>query len=187
MLAASACQAGIVWNELLEGDLSGDRFAPTSLLVAAGSNELLGVMAGATGGPGGTIDRDYFTITIPSGHVLSSIVLGVYISPDFSAFLGIQPGTVFPDDPDAVIPSDLLGWTHFGPIEEGTDLLPMMGMNGQGFSPPLPPGVYSFWAQQTDDYTDYALNFVVEEVPTPGSVAVVWYAAAFIARRRKKR
>lgn len=190
MVTAGACQGGILWNELFQGDLSGDRFAPTPLSVSAGSNELFGILAGATGGPDGTIDRDYYTITIPAGHVLAAIVLGAYLSPDFAAFIAVQPGGIFPNDPDSVIPSDLLGWTHFGPIDEGSDLLPGMGMRGQGFTPPLPEGTYSFWAQQTDDYTDYAMDFVVEEVPGPGAgtaLAAVGMGALGGRRRRAAR
>jgi len=185
--SAGRSHAGIIWNEQFDGDLSDDRFAPTTLQVAAGDNELLGILAGATGGPEGGIDRDYYTFTIPDGHALTAIVLTAYLSPDFTAFLGVQPGAVFPDDPNTVIPSDLLGWVHFGPIDVGTDLLPEMGFHGQGFTPPLPAGTYSFWTQQTDDYTDYAMIFVIEEVPAPTSCLIAGALGTMIGVRRARR
>ena len=46
---------------------------------------------------------------------------------------------------------DLLGWTHYSEDEIGTDILPAMGegQGAQGFVPPLGPGTYSVWVQET--------------------------------------
>ena len=55
--------------------------------------------------------------------------------------------------------------------------------NGQGFSPPLQPGTYSFWAQQTDDFTEYVLRFVVD-IPAPASAALLG-APLLMPRRRR--
>src|SRR5215210_758055 len=158
-LLAGASQGGVIWNESVQGDLSDNRFAPTHLPLAPGSNELFGVLSGANSQG---FDRDYYSITIPDGYVLYHIVLELYFSTDFAAFVAVQPGPIFPDDPETVSPGDLLGWAHFGPDEQSMDLLAIMGTNGQGFTPPLPAGTYSFWAQQIDDFTEYAFDFVVE-------------------------
>jgi len=88
----------------------------------------------------GIIDRGYFSITIPQGYALSQLILEQYFSADPVAFIGIQPGPIFPNDPATVNPSDLLGWMHFGVDDVGADLLPLMGANGQGFVPPLSGG-----------------------------------------------
>jgi hypothetical protein len=180
-ILAGSVRADVVYNEMVQGDISDDRFAPTQLTLSPGSNDLFGIMSG---GNKKGIDRDYFSITIPEGHVLAQLILGVYSSPDFAAFIAIQPGPVFPNDPDTVGPDDLMGWAHFGPAEKWQDLLPIMGANGQGFTPPLPAGTYTFWAQQTDDYTDYALDFVVE-VPAPASAAIVMMSLGLAVRRRR--
>jgi hypothetical protein len=184
-LLASVAHADVIWVESVQGDLSDDRFAPTHLQVGPGENELFGILSGANGQGG--IDRDYYSITVPDGYVLSHIVLDAYYSPDFAAFIGIQPGPIFPNDPETVHPGDLLGWMHFGPDDVNMDLLPIMGSHGQGFTPPLAAGTYTFWAQQLDDYTEYDLNFVVE-VPGPtGAVVMVGAPLVMVARRRRGR
>lgn len=173
-----------MWNEFTQGDLSDDRFAPTPFVLNPGSNVLFGVIDGDDGQ--GNIDRDYFSLTIAEGYTLSRIDLLVYLSDDFAAFVGVQPGPIFPNDPDTVEPGDLLGWTLFGPSDIGADLLPMIGSNGQTFAPPLPAGTYSFWAQQIDSFTEWVPDFVVEPVPAPGGVVLVGVAGlATLSRRRR--
>jgi hypothetical protein len=176
-------RADVMWIESVQGDLSDNRFAPTHLLIAPGPNELYGILSG--GNDQGGLDRDYFSITVPDGYVLSQIVLDAYYSPDYAAFLGVQPGPIFPNDPDTVQPGDLLGWTHFGPDQLNMDLLPIMGSHGQGFTPPLPAGTYSFWAQQLDDYTEYDLDFVVD-VPAPSGAGLIVAPLLMLGRRRRR-
>lgn len=173
---------GQLWNEFVQGDLSDNRFAPTPLSLVPGSNQLIGSMAGDLGG--GNVDRDYFSITVPPGHVLSQIVCEQYFSLDPVAFLGIQPGPTFPNDPNTVEPGDLLGWIHLSIDHVGVDILPVMGFEGQGFVPPLPAGVYSFWAQQLGEPTDYVLDFVVQ-VPAPSSAIVAGLVGMALVRRRR--
>src|SRR5687767_4432107 len=100
---AGPARADVIYNEMVQGDISDDRFAPTQLTLSPGSNDLFGIMSG---GNKKGVDRDYFSITIPEGHVLAQLILGVYSSPDFAAFIAIQPGPVFPNDPDTVGPDD---------------------------------------------------------------------------------
>jgi hypothetical protein len=167
LTSPSPVRAAVLWNELASGDLSGDRFNPTQFTLNPGDNELFGILAGDDGQGG--YDRDYYSVTVPAGHVLSQAVLTLYSSPDFKSFIGIQPGPIFPNDPDTVEPEDLLGWEHFGPDHQDADLLALMGVNGQGFVPPLAAGTYTLWAQQIDDFTEYTLDFIVE-VPEPVSM-----------------
>lgn len=184
LAAVPMANADIVYDETGR-DLSGDRFAPTLILIHPGDNTLIGIIDGDDGT--GRIDRDYYTFTVPAGHHLAEIRLNDYLSVDFAAFYGIQPGTVFPDDPETVRPGDLLGWTLFGPNQVGDDLLPLMGANGQTFTPPLPSGDYAFWCQQLDNYTEYAMTFVVEPVPSPGACSmVVCLVGGAVARRRRR-
>ncbi|GJQ30487.1 MAG: hypothetical protein HBSAPP03_23710 [Phycisphaerae bacterium] len=182
LAATHAAHAQILWNEFTQGDLSGDRFHPTPFNLAEGSNILFGVMTGDDGT--GTIDRDYFSITIPQGHVLARIDLLLYLSDDFAAFAGIQPGPIFPNDPDTVLPGDLLGWVVFGFDHEGQDLLAEMSLNGQTFTPPLPAGTYTLWAQQLDSFTEWTPDFVVEPVPAPATLALAALGVMAMRRRR---
>jgi hypothetical protein len=181
--AAEAARADVLYDEGMQGDLSGDRFAPTRFELAPGSWQLFGIMAGED--PNGNIDRDYFTVVVPTGHVLRAVFLDGYFSPDFAAFMAIQPGAIFPNDPETVMPDDLMGWTHFGPSHIGSDLLLLMGANGQGFIPPLPAGSYTFWGQQQADYTEYVARFEVEAVPGPAGVVVLAGLALGCRRRRQ--
>lgn len=182
--AAPAASATVLWNEMTNGDFSGDRLAPTPLTLSLGDNELFGIVGGNPGM--GDADLDYFRITIPAGLQLSSLFLDFYESPDFVAFLGVQAGPIFTVDPVDASDELLLGWTHFGPSQVGHDLLPLMGVHGTGFTPPLPAGTYTFWAQQLDDYTDWTGRFVVTEIPAPApAVAMILGLSAITPRRRR--
>lgn len=181
LTAPSAARANDLWIELIHGDLSDDRFAPTPFTLVEGNNYLYGVMTGAF--PDGGYDIDYFSVTVPEGFQLDALYLDHYDSTDFAAFLGIQPGPIFPNDPGDVAPSDLMGWLHMGPQHIGQDLFPIMSSMGYGFTTPLPAGVYSFWAQQIDDYTDWTGNFVVSAVPEPSSGACLLILGALACAR----
>lgn len=178
---AAAARADLLWNEPSQGDLSNNRLQPTAFNLNLGSNELIGFLAGGASGP---IDLDYFSVTIPAGMQLAHMNLLDYLSVDQVAFIAIQPGPIFPDDPENVSPGDLMGWLHVGSENVGTDILTSMGTHGIGFTPPLPSGTYSFWMQQTDDPTDYLMDFVV--VPAPGSFALLALAPTVLARSRRR-
>ncbi len=182
-LVAAARAQPVIWDEFTQGDLSNDRFHPTPLAPPLGESQLVGSLDGDTGTG---IDRDYYSITIPQGQVLSQLVLEQYFSDDPVSFIAIQPGPVFPNDPATVNPGDLMGWMHFGPEDVGLDLLPLMGANGQGFTPPLGAGVYTFWAQQTGEPTTYLLDFVVT-VPGPSGAAVLGATPLLMRGRRRRR
>lgn len=176
-------RADVFWNEPSQGDLSNDRFNPTPFTLHAGSNQLIGFLAGDDGTGTGTFDRDYYSITIPAGLQLSEINCQAYFSIDNFAFIAIQPGPTFPNDPTTTNPGDLFGWHHLNISDVGLDILPIIGSNGQGFIPPLPAGTYSFWSQQMDDPTDYLLEFVVTPTPAPAAAPLLFLAAALRPRR----
>ena len=169
---------------MTNGDLSGNRLAPTPLTLSLGDNELFGIVGGNPGM--GDSDLDYFSITIPTGLQLSNLFLDHYESPDLAAFLGMQAGPIFTVDPVDATSDVLLGWTHFGPGQIGQDLLAIMSTQGIGFTPPLSSGTYTFWAQQLDDYTDWTGRFVVTEIPSPAAVvAVIMGMPVALPRRRR--
>ena len=79
-----------------------------------------------------------------------------------------------------------MGWAHFGASRVGEDLLGMMGGNGIGFTPPIPSGIYTFWDQQLDDYTDWTGRFVVTEIPGPSALVGLTLAGmGWMSRRRR--
>ena len=179
-LAASA-SAVPIWTEGVDGDLSNDRLAPTSL----------GVLGNGTHGISGTTvvgDRDYFTIVIPSGSVLSQIVLTQFDQPLELAFLAVQSGTTITVDPLAPSAATLLGWVHPSAALLGTDILDDMGAGGGaiGFLPPLGSGTYSFWLQQTGGAViGYGFDFVVVPEPAAAVMLALGLAGLAVAGRRR--
>ena len=74
ILAGAICgtsPAGVIYTETINGDVSNSGLNPTVVTVALGSNSLFGT----TGNPGTGIDRDYLTLTVPNGLMLSSITV----------------------------------------------------------------------------------------------------------------
>jgi hypothetical protein len=183
MLACAAgASAGVTWNETVNGDLSDNWLAPSSAALGLGSN----TVAGTTGERSdGSVDRDYITIFIPAGLILSEIIHVDYFSNDQVAFMGVQPGATMPD-PDLVTASSLLGWSLFGPSTVGTDMfngLSVPRYPGGGFVPMVEgPATYTFWIQQTGESTLYEFDFVT--VPTPGVAGLV-LGGLLAARRRR--
>jgi len=171
--------AAVIHDEALAGDLADDGLLPSPLTLAPGSNQVLGTM----GFIGTDLDRDYFTLTVPTGTVLSKIVLlpGSEVSIGVS-FLGLQAGNAFTIPPDTTTAAGMLGWTHYtDPGPGGTDLLPAMSVpnaGSSGFESPLGAGDYSFWVQDFDGPATYGFDFVV--TPLPGSVPLLLSGLALL-------
>lgn len=149
LFSTSALAAG--YNERKLGDLSDDGLAPTLVKLKLGNNVITGKYGTKTTPDGNVTDRDYFKIKILDGQQLSAIVL----EPETDiggnvSFIGVQRGKQVTVPPVGGTPEDLLGWTHYGTADEGTDLLPAIcdGAGAQGCTPPLGPGTYSFWIQE---------------------------------------
>jgi hypothetical protein len=141
--SSASCWAAVVWDEGIQGDLSGDRSAPTSLSFSAGSNELIATSSGG--------DIEYVTFAIPAGQQLNSVILSSYSGLDGTAFFGLQKGATFTEPPNGTVVGNLLGYTHFGPAvgNVGGDILSQAGSGAgaQGFTPPLAADSYSVWLQ----------------------------------------
>ncbi len=162
--AASCCAAVTGYDESVSGDLSNSGATPTAVTVAAGSNIIMGTTGRTT-----AVDRDYFTITIPSGHELYAIVelAGTSVGGAVS-FIGAQAGPQVTVATNAKDATGLLGWWHYGPVTTDTDILPAMSIpaaNSSGFSVPLGAGTYSFWIQDFGAGTfKYAFDFRIRPV-----------------------
>jgi hypothetical protein len=191
LAAAGTARAADGWNEAVDGDLSNDGLAPTVVTVAAGTQAIIGTTGRAVAG--GPVDRDYFTLTVPAGHVLESIVVLPGTVPIFDgSFIGVMNGTQFTVPPDTQSAAGLLGWTLFGENQIGDDLLNFMAtpnFGSTGFTPPLPAGSYTFWVQETGVGTaTYGLAFTVTAVPeAPTALALLGGLAMLSAALRRRR
>lgn len=179
LASVGLASAQVIWNESVNGDLSGDRFNPNNFNLGLGNNEIIGSMGGA--------DKEYVHFHLSSGMQLSQVRLVSYVSNDDFAFIGVQAGNTLTEDPSNANAANLLGYTLYGSSQVGTDILPAIGMGSGsiGFTGPLTGSDYTFWIQQTGDPTDYRFNFVV--TPEPTSLAALGLFSALIVRRRTRR
>jgi PEP-CTERM motif-containing protein len=185
--AATGAHAAVVYDESVNGDLSGDRLNPTTINLLPGVNSLI-----ATTGFSTVQDEEYFRIDLPPSGQLTNVLLQSYSGDNGLMFIGVEKGFQFsfsPDDAFAHI-GDLLGWTHFGPNngnQIGDDLLPAIGMGGgaKGFTPPLSFPPYTFWIQQYDSDTKYQLDFVVAAVPEPATWILMVLGIALLVSARQ--
>lgn len=160
--AGANARAATVHDEVVNGDLSGDRFNPTPLAVALGSNTVLATSV--------RDDLEYFRFTVPPGRALTAINVNRATA---LAFIAVQRGTQFTEPPTGTVTSQLLGYAHFGPVS-ATDT-PENILDDIGAAPgtirftgPLPAGDYVFWAQETAlTPTSYTLDFQISNVPVP--------------------
>ena len=178
--AWSATARAAAWSESTNGDLSGNRSAPSALNLTVGSNTITGTT--------GSGDLDYLRVNVPAGGRIQSFFLRSYSGNDATSFIGLQQGTTFTSDPNSGNTSNLLGYTHFGTSagNVGRDLLPAMGtaFGAQGFTPPLSGSSYTFWIQQLGSTTSYQFDAVV--TPEPGSAALLGCAGVMVLRRRRR-
>lgn len=166
--AASSGWSATIYNEAVSGDLSNNGLTPTSLLLATGSNQILG-----TTGRGTAVDRDYFTLSVPAGFVISQIVELAGTQAGGVSFFGIQAGAQITVPPTAATADGLLGWWHYESATSNTDILPDLripSLGSSGFSD-LNSGTYAFWVQDfTAGSYNYAFDLVVTPTPEPATV-----------------
>lgn len=162
LLALSPTAVAGDWNEGVDGDISDDRLAPTTINLAAGSNLVSASQQGNAFGR----DVDYLTTVVPTGGQLSQLIVTGYVENVVGnlAFLGLQEGATFTVDFDSAKAGDLLGGTVIGNFSVASDILPISGLLGGsiGFTPPLPAGTYTWWFNQTGDPSTVDLDFVVD-------------------------
>jgi len=195
LLAACIVPLGTVralnWNELNDGDLSGDGNAPTFITFTDGSNLIEGTM-GSLGGIG-PMDADVWTFTIAAGYYLTGINLVSYSAPTnpHNSFMAIDDAaTISMSDPSLHLSNGL--WTEqldgfgntFTNLMAILDAGPQFG--GTGFNGPLPSGTYTFWVQEGSEQIQYCIDFVVSPVPEPGSCLLVAVAGLLMLRRRRR-
>ena len=140
--------AAVVYDESVNGDLSNDENAPTTLSFSVGSNQLLGSV--------GVNDRDdYFNFIIAPGQTVDSIILDSYVS---SGQTQTQSSSI--DAWAFFIPFQFPGFSGtFGINDIGNEI-------GLGV---LPPGSYSFLLNEGGfaAVADYTFSFNVSSSPVP--------------------
>ncbi len=168
----SSSRANIVYDESVNGDFSNNGLLPTTVTLGAGWNTIMGTTGRGSSG----VDRDYFTVTVPTNWSLSSIteVAGTNVGGAVS-FIGLEWGNQLTLPTNTATANGLLGWTHYGPTSMDIDLEPAMSMpaNGSsGFTDPLGAGTYTFWIQDFNQGSfNYAFALAVTPVPEPSTYA----------------
>ena len=179
LLAAPAARAA-VWNEAVQGEISGNRNSPSLLPLTVGTNTIT-----ATTGGG---DLEYLRLSVPAGGRIDSLTLQDYSGNDGIAFIGLQQGTTFTVDANSAAPGDMLGYAHFGTFagNVGSNLLPAMGTapGAQGFSPPLTGSNYTLWIQQLGSPSTYTFSVMVTPEPAGGMLVAAVAGLACLRRRR---
>lgn len=205
VLASSGC-AAVIWDESVDGLLSPNYNNPTAFTLAPGISSVIGIVgtdgSAITPTPNAN-SQDFLSVTIPAGYQLSSYVCSYWYSPggDDTGFTGVVQGPTFVQN--IFNPANFLGWTHVGTgtfddpqdgelpvITIGDNLLPIMGGNfynygAQGFTGPLPSGVYTFLMQQQDADNYYQLDFGVTAVPEPAAIGLLACGAILAMQRRR--
>jgi len=175
-LSASSALASN-WDESVDGDISGDRLAPSQVTLTSLSQVTGTVIAG---------DLDY--ITVHATYGIQAIVLDSFVSTDDLAFIAIQAGSTFTEPPTGTVVGNLLGYAHMS-LPTGQDLLPVMlsgpGAAGNNFPPGtnfLPVGD-TLWIQQTGAQSvGYSLRFV----PEPATWALFALGLGALVTRRRR-
>lgn len=180
---SSLAQAATLYNETINGDISGNRASPTLRTLGLGSND---VFATSQGG-----DQEYLTLIVPNGMALRNLFLRADVPSSFdqTAFIAMASGSPFPFDPAfAGSANGTLGWAHFSPFMVGQDLFPTMrtsDLGSSGFGSQLPAGTYSFAIQQLGTSVTYQFDFATVAVPEPASIGLLAAAALLPLRRRR--
>lgn len=169
------------YDESVNGDMSNDRTAPSSLTLQSGPG-LVNLLSGTTVAG----DLDYITIHAPTG--IANIRLTQFDSTDDIAFMAIQAGSTFTEPASGPDITKLLGWAHISlPVPQ--EMLPILGTasGAIGFPAPytLPGGDYTLWIQQTGPQT-VGFTFEIIAVPEPGLLLLASVALAGLAVTRRR-
>jgi len=186
LLSVATSGFAATWDEGANGTvnpLSNNYMAPTPFTFTTGSNTIKGRV---------TANQDYITFTVPAGSVISSLTLDSYTTSGTAAnvsFFAIAPGSSSPIAPPGATAAGLLGWILFNASNIGSNILPTIGTAGSGatgFTPPLPPGTYTFWIQDTAQTVDYQISFNITATPAAPVVKVTGKAKITTTKTKVK-
>jgi hypothetical protein len=168
------------------GGFSSNGLSPTVLTFSVGSNQIFG-----SNGAGANSVRDYVTFTVPSGLFLTAINMLDTTPLGSIGFIGSEAGNQLTLPANTTTATGLLGWRHYVLTDRGTDILPFMAVpaNGSsGFTPPLSPGSYTLWIQDSSPGTfNYGFDVQLSAVPEPATWGPALAALAVAVALRQKR
>jgi hypothetical protein len=193
------------WNEGINGDLSNNQAAPSTLALTVGSN----FIDGSVGNGAASDSQDWIAVTVPAGAFMTTYINTAYGGADQQGFTGFQFGSSFIGNAGTATP--YAGYAHFGPGATNPGVnggLPLSTTNidllstphymsdnaaggtaagASGYTPPLGPGTYTFLIQQLGSTVTY--DFRIDVVPEPATLglAVLGAAGLFAIRAGAKR
>ncbi|HMO16023.1 MAG TPA: PEP-CTERM sorting domain-containing protein [Pirellulaceae bacterium] len=175
--------ADIVWDESVNGDLSGDPLGPTPLTYGIGANTIIASVSE----PDGDL-RDYITFSIGPNQFLTSLTLDAF-SPNGFSFQGINAGNTS-YIPDFGTAGNFLGLDFVSDSMVGTNMLLGLSLGDYGsigFAIPLGEGTYSYVFQELTpgESRNYQITFHV--VPEPASAGLSCLAGLFLLTRRRRK
>ncbi len=180
LLLAGAANAAVIYQESVDGDLSGAFASPAAVTLSSGVNSIVGQFGnnGGTGATDGT-DADYFTFSVTAGQLVNAINIASYtFSPGDpgSSFMGFRAATSFNGQGGGDIDGQSLFNASSGNVISG---LASGGMT-------LGPGDYSIWMQETsDNVVDYQIDINVIPEPSSGALIILGGCGLFLRRSRR--
>ena len=187
------------FDEATNGDLSGNRLAPSFLQLdytPGGNTPGSNVIAGTVGRSGSVVDRDYLHVNIPVGYVLGRLLVGnqTTVGGAGASFIGLAAGSTMPVAETVQNAQGLLGFRLYTTADRGNDILDDMAIPAQGssgFTVPLGPGDYTFWLQELAPGTyTYRFNLVLEPaavVPVPAALPLFLAGLGLLAGAMRRK
>jgi hypothetical protein len=163
-------QGTILWDESVNGPLSNNPDAPSSLQpLTGGTNTIFAAVQATPHGTGWGVDDDLFIFIVPSGLQVTSIDFA--LDGIAAAWLGNSSFTAN---------------YGYAVTSSNGDLLSTMGIG------PLGSGTYGMYVGDRDlqsipTVANYRLDFFAQSIPEPNSLSLVFFGLGFLSVRRLRR